>query len=63
MNIRADVAASLVQPGQFNTLPSGWTVYASDRNADGFFHGIFISASRPDRLWVYTAEQARPVSL
>lgn len=45
-DLRSDVAASLITPGEFSTLGSGVTVYARERGRDGRLRDILIHDTR-----------------
>ncbi len=46
--IRTDLAASLVEPGQFSEPSPGLTVYAQDAAQDGTFRNLFVMKEKPD---------------
>jgi lipopolysaccharide export system permease protein len=55
-SIRADVASSLVQEGDFNQAANGLTIFAGERLGGGQIRHLFIQDSRnPDRPRTYSA--------
>jgi lipopolysaccharide export system permease protein len=46
--IRTDLAASLVEPGQFTEPSPGLTVYAQDAAQDGTLRNLFVMKEKPD---------------
>ena len=46
--IRTDLAATLVEPGQFTEPASGLTVYAQDSEQDGTLRNLFLLKEKPD---------------
>ncbi len=46
--IRTDLAATLVEPGQFTEPSPGLTVYAQDSAKDGTFRNLFVLKEKPD---------------
>lgn len=56
--LRTDVAASLVRPGEFSNLAAGVTLYARTSNGQGRMQDIFIHDSRdPDEVSTYAARE------
>lgn len=53
--IRVDVAAGLVQEGNFNTLAPNLTIYARDRGPGGAMRDVMIDDARGPHEIVYTA--------
>jgi lipopolysaccharide export system permease protein len=46
LDIRADIGASVLNPGEFNTPAKGLTVFIRDLTADGAIHGVLVHDSR-----------------
>lgn len=57
--IRTDLAASLVQEGQFNQQAGGLTVYAQGADAQGQLRNVFIYQSRNGAATTYAAKTGR----
>ncbi len=58
--VRADLAATLIRPGQFNHPAPGLTVYAQAVDDDGAIHNLFIDkVSRDGRDTTITAREGR----
>lgn len=56
--LRTDVAASLVRPGEFANLAAGVTLYAREADGSGRMADIFIHDSRdPDDVSIYAARE------
>lgn len=56
-DIRADIAAAVLNEGQFNTPTSGLTVFVRELSADGRMHGILVHDERDKNLpTTYLAE-------
>jgi lipopolysaccharide export system permease protein len=57
VNIRADIGAAILTPGEFNTPASGLTAFIGDLSPDGHITGIFVHDSRnPQRPTTYIAK-------
>lgn len=60
LDVRADVAATLVLPGQFTTPAPGLTLYAQDMRGDGTIANLVIHDARQDGpATTYVAETGR----
>lgn len=58
--VRADIVASVVQPGRFVDIDDDFTFHIRNRAGDGSLEGLFISDERdPELTYVYTAERGR----
>lgn len=56
--LRTDVAASLVRPGEFASLGAGVTLYAREADGNGRMADIFIHDARdPDEVSTYAARE------
>lgn len=56
--LRTDVAASLVRPGEFANLAAGVTLYARESDGNGRMADIFIHDARdPDEVSTYAARE------
>ena len=56
--LRTDVAASLVRPGEFSNLAAGVTLYARESDGNGRMADIFIHDARdPDEVSTYAARE------
>lgn len=56
--LRTDIAASLVRPGEFANLAAGVTLYARESDGSGRMSDIFIHNSRdPDEVSTYAARE------
>ncbi len=56
--LRTDVAASLVRPGEFANLAAGVTLYARDSDGNGRMTDVFIHDARdPDEVSTYAARE------
>ncbi|WP_421791392.1 LptF/LptG family permease [Hyphobacterium sp.] len=56
--LRTDVAASLVRPGEFSNLATGVTLYARTSDGQGRMSDIFIHDARdPDEVSTYAARE------
>lgn len=56
--LRTDVAASLVRPGEFSDLAAGVTLYARESDGSGRMADIFIHDARdPDEVSTYAARE------
>lgn len=61
-NVRADVVASIVQPGRFIEIEAGLTVHIRDRRADGSLQGLLLDDRRDPRIaMTYLAETGNVV--
>jgi lipopolysaccharide export system permease protein len=47
-NVKSDVAASLVRPGEFKHGGAGLTVYAQKAEPGGVMHNLFVYREKPD---------------
>jgi lipopolysaccharide export system permease protein len=57
IDIRADIGAAILNPGQFNTPTSGLTVFVRDISSDGHMKGILVHDERNPKLpTTYIAE-------
>jgi lipopolysaccharide export system permease protein len=57
VDIRADIGAAILTPGEFNTPAGGLTVFIGDLSTDGHITGIFVHDSRnPQRPTTYIAK-------
>jgi len=60
--VRADVIATVLQPGRFMSIESGLTVHIRDRLRDGSLQGLVLSDERdPQRSQTYLAASGRIV--
>ena len=53
---RADLAASLIKPGEFSQPSPGLTVYAQTASADGTLKHIFVHQQRPTGSTTFSAD-------
>jgi lipopolysaccharide export system permease protein len=61
-NVRADVVASIVQPGRFIEIEPGLTVHIRDRRADGSLDGLLLDDRRDPRfVMTYLAQTGNVV--
>ncbi len=62
--VRADIVASVVQPGRFVDIDDDFTFHIRNRAGDGSLEGLFIADERdPNLSYVYTAERGRVVQV
>ncbi|MGX1097831.1 LPS export ABC transporter permease LptF [Amorphus sp. MBR-141] len=60
--VRADVIATVLQPGRFMSMEQGLTVHIRDRLRDGSLQGLVLSDERdPERSQTYLAASGRIV--
>ena len=58
LELRTDIAASLVRPGEFANLAAGVTLYARESDGSGRMSDIFIHDTRdPDEVSTYAARE------
>ncbi len=58
-DVRSDLAATMVKPGQFTHPAPGLTVYAQSVDDDGLIHNLFIDQNTKGRDVTVTAQEGR----